>query len=151
MTKGVLKVDARKGLRLLLDLFLIELRTLAAIPPDHDRHCDEQRRIRTGDDADEHRQREVEDGAVAEAEECEHRKERRKGRDDRTGERHIDGTVAELHERSLLILAEVFTDAIEHHNRVVHGVTDDREDGRHHNERHLTSAEREESEGSVST
>ena len=37
MTKGVIKVDTRKGLRLLLDLFLIELWTLAAIPPDHKR------------------------------------------------------------------------------------------------------------------
>ena len=75
-------------------LLFLEIGTLAAIPPDHDRHCDEQRRIRTGEDADEHRKREVEDGAIAEAEEREHCEERREGRDNRTGERHVDGAVA---------------------------------------------------------
>ena len=99
-------VNALIGLRLLLALLLFELRTLAAIPPDHDRHGDEQRRIRTGEDADEHRKREVEDGTIAEAEEREHCEERREGRDNRTGERHVDGAVAELLERSLLKLAD---------------------------------------------
>ena len=96
MTKGVLKVDARKGLRLLLDLFLIELWTLAAIPPDHDRHRNEERRIRTGNDTDEHREREIEDRTVTEAEEREHSKERGERSDDRTRKRHVERTVAEL-------------------------------------------------------
>ena len=52
------RIDRRSALGLLLGL---ELRALALVPPEHDRGGDEDRGVGARDNADEHREREVED------------------------------------------------------------------------------------------
>ena len=61
-------------------------------------------------------------------------------------EARVDGAVAELGERHAAIVAELLADAVEHDDRVVHGVADDREKRGDHDERHLAPAKREDRE-----
>ena len=133
------------GLLLAL-LLLLDVGTPAAIPPEHDRGRDENRGVRSRDHADEHREREVVYRPVAEDEERGNREERRQRRDDRARQALVDRLVADLGEGDPLLALEKLADAVEHDDRVVDRVADDRQERGDHDERHLAAAQREQAE-----
>ena len=88
---------------------------------------DEDRRVRAGDDADEHREREAAQHFAAEEEQREHREERRAGRDDRAASVWLTLVLTIAVERLAPHRPLVLTHAVEDDDRVVHRVAGDRQ------------------------
>src|SRR5712664_3654619 len=84
---------------------------------------------------------------AAHQEQDEHGKESQTAGQDRSRKSLVDGLVDHVSERFLAQQAVVLADAIENNNRVVHGITDQREQGRDDRQRNLKTQQREKPQG----
>src|SRR5258707_10615307 len=83
---------------------------------------------------------------AAHQEQDEHGKESQTTSQDRSRKSLIDGLVDHVRKRFLAQQAVVLTDAIEDDNRIVHGITDQSEQGRDDRQRNLEMQQREKSQ-----
>src|SRR5258707_4737492 len=84
---------------------------------------------------------------AAHQEQDEHGKESQTAGQDRSRKSLIDGLVDHVSKRFLAQQTVVLTDAIENDDRVVHGITNQREQGRDNRERNLEAQQREKAQG----
>ena len=115
---------------------------LALLPVRQHRRGDEDRRVRAGGDADQQREREVLQRRAAEQQQREDRHQRARGRGQRPGQHLGHRAVDDLRERGARHPRDVLAHAVEHDDRVVQRVAQDRQQRGHGRCRHLPAGQR---------
>src|SRR5579872_1390199 len=115
------------------------------VPEQHDRAGNEHRRIRAYDNSTNQGEREAMQHRTAEQEQGDHGEERQARRHDGSAQRLVDGAIHHLLQGLAPRDLEIFADPIEDHDRVVHRITDQGQQGRDHRHRNLLVEDREQS------
>src|SRR6185369_2501746 len=100
-------------------------------------------RIRSNYDADDQRQREPMQNLSSKNIEGEHRQERQSGGQDSSAQRLVDRFIDDIGQAVSPKQLDVLANTIEDDNRIVHRISDERQDRGDHRQRHLDVQYRE--------